>query len=169
AWTGRDRSIHLNQVTPGYFDTVGIPLLVGRLFTVHDQPNSLKVAILNDTAVRFYFREANPIGRKVSFNQKTDEYEVAGVVRDAKYQDLRKAAARMIYLPIEQPLDRINGVMVAIRGPMDTRNLVPAIRNAVRLAVPGGFVTNIATIGQQVDESLLQERLISTLSSFFGA
>ncbi len=75
----------------------------------------------------------------------------------------------MVYLPIEQPLDRITGVMVAIRGSVDARSLVPAIRNDVRLAVPGGFVTNIAAIDQQVNESLVEERLVSMLASFFGA
>jgi predicted permease len=167
----RDRAIRLNQVTPGYFDTLGIRLLAGRLFTRNDQSNSLKVAVLNDTAARFYFGEANPIGRTVSFPRQrvSDEYEVIGVARDTKYENLRKPAERMVYLPIDQPLDRINGVTVAIRGSMDTRSLVPAIRNDVRLAVPGGFVTNVATIGQQVDESLIQERLISMLASFFGA
>src|SRR5207249_12025364 len=141
------------------------------LFMLQDQSNSLKVAVLNDTAARFYFGEASPIGRKVRFpgQRVTDEYEVVGVARDTRYENLRNPAERMVYLPVEQPLDRISGVTVAIRSSLDARSLVPSIRDDVRLAVPGGFVTNIATIGQQVDESLVQERLVSVLASFVGA
>ena len=136
----RDSGIHLNHVTPGYFDTLGIRLLAGRLFAPRDQSNSLKVAILNDTAARFYFGEVSPIGRKVSFPGQvvTDEYEVVGVTRDTRYENLRSEAERMVYLPIGQPIDRITGVMLSIRGSVDARSLVPAIRNEVRLAVPDG-------------------------------
>jgi len=99
----------------------------------------------------------------------TDEYELVGIVRDAKYQNLRNPADRMVYLPISQSLDRIGGLMVAVRSAVDSRSLLTAIRNEVRAAIPGGFVTEIATIEQQLDESLVQERLVSMLASFFGA
>src|SRR5260370_10653162 len=101
----------------------------GGRVTPRDQSNSLKVAILNDTAARFYFGEVSPIGRKVSFpgQDVTDEYEVVGVTRDTRYENLRSEAERMEYLPIAQPIDRITGVMVAIDASVAARMLVPAI------------------------------------------
>jgi ABC-type antimicrobial peptide transport system permease subunit len=128
------------------------------------------VAILNETAARTYFAESNPIGRKVSFpgQDVEDEYEIVGVVRDARYEHLRKADGRMAYLPLEQSVDRIGGVILAIRGPVDPASLVPALRDEIRLTIPEGFVTNVATLAEHVDASLVQERLVSLLASFFG-
>jgi hypothetical protein len=134
--TERDRGIHLNQVTPAYFDTVGIRLLAGRWFTARDQANSQRVAILNDAAARSDFGENDPIGRKVSFpgQRVTDQYELVGIVRDAKYQNLRNPADRMVYLPISQSLDRIGGLMVAVRSAVDARSLLP--QSATKFAPP---------------------------------
>jgi predicted permease len=165
-----DRGIRVNHVTSGVSDALGVQLVRGRLFTPADRSGSLRVAILNETAARTYFAESNPIGRKVSFpgQDVEDEYEIVGVVRDARYEHLRKADERMAYLPLEQSVDRIGGVIVAIRGTIDPASLVPALRDEIRLTIPEGFVTNVATLAQQVDASLVQERLVSMLASFFG-
>jgi predicted permease len=166
-----DRGIHLNQVTSGYFETIGIQLLMGRSFTSRDQASSPKVAILNNAAARFYFRDSNPVGKRVSFpgQRVTEDYEVVGIVSDARYESLREPAERMVYVLIQQSLDPIRGVMliVGVRG--DDGQLVPKIGEAVRRTVPGGFLTNIATVEQQIGESLVQERLLAILASFFGA
>jgi predicted permease len=165
-----DRGIRVNHVTSGVFDALGVQLVRGRLFTPADRSGSLRVAILNETAARTYFAESNPIGRKVSFpgQDVEDEYEIVGVVRDARYEHLRKADGRMAYLPLEQSVDRIGGVILAIRGPVDPASLVPALRDEIRLTIPEGFVTNVATLAEHVDASLVQERLVSLLASFFG-
>ncbi len=165
-----DRGIHLNQVTSGAFDALGVRLLRGRLFGPADRSGSLRVAILNEAAARAYFSATDPIGRKVSFpgQDVEDEYEIVGIVRDARYEDLRKTPERMAYLPLEQSVDRIAGVILAIRGAADPASFVPALRQEVRLTIPEGFVTNVATLARQVDASLVQERLVSMLASFFG-
>ena len=168
--TESDKGIHVNQVTSGAFDALGVQLVRGRIFTPADRSGSLRVTILNETAARSYFAETNPIGRKVNFpgQDVEDEYEIVGVVRDTRYEHLRKAAERMAYLPIEQSVDRITGAIVAIRSAGDPASLVPALRDEVRLTIPEGFVTNVATLARQVDASLVQERLVSMLASFFG-
>jgi predicted permease len=166
-----DRGIHLNQVTPGYFETMGIQLMMGRSFTSRDQGNSPKVAILDNAAARFYFHDSNPLGKRVSFpgQQVTDDYEIVGIVGDARYESLREPAGRMVYVPIQQSLDPIRGVVLTVDGRGNESELVLKIREAVRRTVPGGFLTNIATIEQQIGESLVQERLLAILASFFGA
>jgi predicted permease len=165
------RGIHVNQVTSGYFDTLGIPVLSGRSFTAQDRAASLRVAILNDTAVRAYFPDVSPLGRKISFpgQRVEDSYEIVGVVRDVRYVNLRQPDERMAYIPIEQAIDPLTNVMVLARSDRDPMLLVPLIRSAARETVPGGFVTRIGMMAQRVEMSLLRERLLSMLATFFGA
>jgi predicted permease len=164
------RSIHINTVTAAYFETTGIRLLSGRLFTTHDRAGSLRVAILNETAARTYFRDESPIGRKVNFpgQRVEDDYEVVGIVRDTRYKSLRTADERMAYVPMEQALDPIASMIVAVRGPGDVTRFVPPLRTTAAEVVPGGFVTRVATIEQRVEASLVRERLLSMLATFFA-
>ena len=97
------------------------------------------------------------------------EYEVVGVVRDVRYENLRTPDERMAYLPIEQSIDPIAGVVVAVRSRGDMMRLVPSIRKAAADTVPGGFVTSVATIEQRVAASLIRERMLSALASVFAA
>jgi predicted permease len=168
--SAKDRGIHINEVTAGYFGTMGIRVLSGRSFTPRDRAASPRVAILNDTAARAYFGAGDAIGRRVNFPGQPikDDYEIVGVVRDARYEDLRTADERMAYLPIEQSFDLITNAIVAVRGPGDITRLVPSIRHTARETIPGGFVTRIATIEQQLKASLVRERLLSMLAPFFA-
>lgn len=162
-----DAEIHMNQVSAGYFDTLGIGLLAGRAFTLGDQSSAPKVAILNEAAAKFYFHGENPIGRRITFpgQRITDEYEIVGVSRDTRYEDLRKADERMVYLPVSQAVDRISRLMVEIRG---RGEFASALRAAAPRLIPGGFVAKIATLDAQVNDSLATQRMVSTLASFFG-
>ena len=168
--TERDRSIHLNHVTPGYFDTFGIRLIEGRRFTPGDQPSSLRVAILNKTAVRLYFGQASPIGRLVTFpgQRIPDPYRIVGVVEDTRYDSLRREPDRMAYLPIAQSVDRLGSVIVGVRAAIEPAGLLAGVRDAAARSVPGSAVTNVITLEQQIDDSMLQERLVAMLASVFG-
>ena len=162
--------IHLNHVTAGYFDVSGLRALSGRVFTDSDRSGSLRVAILNQTAAREYFGSANPIGWKVKFSgsRAAFEYEIVGVVNDSRYESLRKADERMVYLPMTQPIDRVSQVFLAIRGSGDAPALLEAARNDVRVVVPGGFVVGSTTMAQRISDSLVQERLVALLATAFG-
>jgi predicted permease len=166
----RERGISINQVSASYFDAFGVTPLAGRVFTPGDQANSPRVAILNEIAARRAFPDSNPVGRRVNFpgQRVTAEYQVVGIVRDTRYADLRKAAEPMIYVPISQAIDPLPGITLAIRTRRQTAELLSVVRRRVREIVPGGFLTNIATVQQQVDESLLEDRLVSILASLFG-
>jgi putative ABC transport system permease protein len=166
----KDRGIRINQVTDRYFETTGIRLLAGRSFTPRDQSGSLRVAIFNETAARAYFGTESPLGRKVSFpgQRVADPFEIVGIVADARYQDLRTPDKPMVYVPLEQAIDPITGAVVFVRGAGDVTRLVPSIRASVAEAVPGGFVAGIATIEQQVKMSLVRERMLALLATFFA-
>jgi predicted permease len=167
----KDRGIHINQVTDRYFATTGIRLLTGRTFTPRDRAGSLRVAILNETAARALFGAGNPLGRKVSFPGQCiqDDYEIVGVVTDTRYRDLRTPDERMAYLPLEQAIDPIANIVLAVRGPGDVTQLTPSIRTIAGETVPGGFVSGVATIEQQVEASLVRERMLALLATFFAA
>jgi predicted permease len=167
----KDRGISVNQVTDGYFETTGIRLLAGRLFTPRDRSGSLRVAILNHTAARAFFGAESPLGRTVNFPGQwvEDDFEIVGVVADTRYKDLRTPDGRMAYLPLEQAIDPITSVSVAVRGPGDVTRLASPLRAIVTETVPGGFVTGIMTMEQQVEMSLVRERMLALLATFFAA
>jgi predicted permease len=165
-----DRYIHINQVTAGYFDTMGLEVRAGRAFNARDRASAPRVAILNESAARAYFASGSAIGRIVRFpgQRVEDPYEVVGVVRDARYETLRKPDERMAYLPIEQSIDPITEVMLAVRGEGDVTRFVAPIRDMARRSVPSGFVSRVSTLDQQVQASLTGEHLVSILATFFG-
>jgi predicted permease len=167
----KDRGVSLNQVSDGYFEATGIRLLAGRLFTPSDRSGSLRVAILNETAARAFFGAETPLGRKVSFpgQRVQDEFEIVGVVADTRYKDLRTPDQRMAYLPLEQAIDPITNVAVAVRGTGDVTRLAPSIRAIVTETVPGGLASRIATMEQNVEMSLVRERMLALLATFFAA
>jgi predicted permease len=163
--------ISINQVTESYFATTGIHLLAGRLFTSRDRSGSMRVAILNETAARGFFAQETPLGRKVNFpgQRVEDEFEIVGVVADTRYKDLRTPDDRMAYLPLEQAIDPITSAIVAVRGSGDVTRFAAPIRAIAVETVPGGFVTGITTMEQNVEMSLVRERMLALLATFFAA
>ena len=166
----QDQEIRLNQVSPGFFKTFAIGLLQGRTFNEGDNETANKVALLNETAARFYFGDRNPIGAQISFKRKSAPavYQVVGVVSDSRYNSLRVPDRRSVYLPMLQSLDQLGRLTLAVRGDGRPVDLTNAVRTALRSAGNDILVTYVATLNEQVDQSLLQERLLATLSLFFG-
>jgi putative ABC transport system permease protein len=167
----RDKGIRLNQVSPGYFQTFGVPIVQGRSFTAADNETAPRVALLNEEAVRFYFGARSPLGAQIRFAQRewlATPYEIVGVVKDARNRNLRESDRRTIYLPITQARDRLPRLTLAVRADGKPTELTSAISNELRAIGPDILLTNIATLNEQVDQSLSQERLLATLSLFFG-
>jgi predicted permease len=166
-----DAGIRLNQVTPTYFETFRMPIVKGRPFLPEDRADSARVVILNQSAARHHFGEADPIGRRVRLPKpgESGECEVIGIVADVRYESLREPVSRMAYVPLEQAFDRIGRATIAVRAAVDMTALVPAIRGEIRDHVPGGLVGSVVSVSHEVDEALLQERLVSLLATVFGA
>ena len=161
--------VHLLSVSPEYFATLGIRLAAGRAFADGDDASAPKVAIVNETAARFYFGDRNPIGRMISLSrQQPADRRIVGVTKDARHASLRTEVARSVYLPIPQSIDRINRIALTVRGDGDIATLAGPVQEAIRQSGPGLLVTNVATLQQQVDRSLLSERLMSSLAVVFG-
>jgi predicted permease len=170
ARAARDRAITLNHVSQEYFTTMGIAVRQGRSFTQRDNESAPKVALLNETAARFYFGDKSPIGAVIRFSRpyKAQPYEIVGVVRDSKHNNLREETPRLLYLPLLQPIDRLGNLTLAIRTGTRPSDLVDVIRNEIRTVGRDVLVADVATLAEQVNQSLIQERLVSILSGFFG-
>lgn len=170
--TESDKDVHLAAVSPAYFDTLGVPLLVGRRFSESDHASAPRVAILNETAVRFYFNGANPIGRKVKFvNYRRADlvYEVVGVVRDVIHDNLREPASRFVYLPLLQHVERVNRLGLAVRCSGDAMTYATPVRSEIQGPRSPLVITNVSTMKKQIGQMLFRERLVATLSMAFGS
>jgi predicted permease len=165
-----DRSIHVNQVSAGFLETMGIEVVSGRTFTSGDRGTAARVAILNASAARVYFPDGKPLGGRIGFPGQTVEepYEVVGVVRDARYETVRKPDERMAYLPVEQSLEPLTNVVLAVRGSGGAAQLLAPVRKTMAAAVPGGFVSRIATMDERLEAALVRERLLTLLAAFFA-
>jgi macrolide transport system ATP-binding/permease protein len=163
--------IHLAAISPDYFQTFGVPLLLGRTFTTRDESTAPKVAILNETAAQLYFSKGNPIGKRVRFANYPDRglvYEIVGVVKDSKHDNLREGPTRFIYLPLPQSVDRVNRLALAVRCVGNPASLVETIQQELRRVRSTILVTNVSTIEKQVELYLRPERVITLLASAFG-
>jgi ABC-type lipoprotein release transport system permease subunit len=124
------------------------------------------VAIINEAMARYYFGGGNPIGKYVTFDGDSQPYEIVGVAGNAKYFEIREPALRTVYLNTFQC--RRPESAFAIRTSTDPETVAPAVRRAVRELLKTVPVTKVTTLAEQVDASIVPERLIATLSGLFG-
>jgi len=162
---------HMNFLSPGYFKTMDVPLLQGRDFRPSDQgKDAPKVCIINEKFARKYFPEGRAVGHRVGMGgdpgTKTD-IEVVGVFRDMKYEGLRDETPIEMVRPYEQE-DFTLGAWVYIRTARDPEQVFSGARHAMQQIDPTLPIVDMKTLEKQVDNSLVTERLVATLSSAFG-
>ncbi|HEV2381807.1 MAG TPA: ABC transporter permease [Terriglobia bacterium] len=166
---GEDMDADINSVGPAFFDTLRTPLLLGRDFGLGDRRDSPPVAIVNQAMARRFWGGRSPIGRRFGWGQgrRKAEYNVVGVVGDAKYLSLREKAPPTAYLCALQSKDW-GGVTFEVRTAASPSGFTPQIRDLLRGVDSRLTAPEAKPLAEQVDESLYQEKLVSTLSSFFG-
>jgi predicted permease len=157
---------HRNMVSPDYFGTTGIPLLAGRDFDSRDNGNTPKVAIVNESFTKDIFGSESPIGKRLGYgpSQNSGPVEIVGVAADSKYDSLREQHVPMIYLPYRQFSPQAMTFELRVSG--ISNSLLPAIRHLAGSTVP---ITDVTTLAEQVGQSLIQERLLTLLTSCFAA
>jgi predicted permease len=160
---------NFSSLSPGYFATVGMPLLLGRDFTAADRWGAHKVAIVNETFARHYFQNDNPLGRRLGLNRDGGaDIEIVGVAKDAKYDSLRGKNQQFVYLPYLQ--DEAPGYITAdIRTALAPEAVMPSLRREVAKVDPNLALFDLETMDARVNESLFAERVIATLCASFGA
>jgi predicted permease len=176
AWLdGADSSQQINtalsRVSPGYFKTMGTPLLAGRDFSDSDADASTKYAIVNESFARKLSGEDSVLGRRF-WIEKTPydperQYEIVGVVKDTKYDDIHSDFAPIAFLSMVQAPRFGTYDQVLIRSNEPMAGLVSSIKRAVGEVSPEINIS-FQVLQEQIHESLLRERLMATLSGFFG-
>ena len=163
--------VFLNQVSDRYFETLGMQLLAGRDFNAHDTASSPTVALVNESFAKKHFHGQNPIGRRYRAEQGNklgDPVEIIGLVRDAKYFDLREDFHPTVYVASSQSANP--GKIVTFELRAAAGNATAMIQEA-KLAVgtiDADASLQFRTLAGQFDESLARERMLATLSGFFG-
>ena len=166
-----DREVQTINVTPGYFQTMGLILQAGRDFTWQETPKKDrgfgKVAVINKTLAQQYFGNSSPLGQHFGWGDPAKEsvkydIEIVGVANDAKYGKLREKTRPLIYFPT------YGGTLLVVRG-LSTTVSPEAIRQQVQSIDRSLEILTIQTVPRLVDFELSQERLLAKLSSFFSA
>jgi len=159
--------VSLNTVASGYFETFQTPLLAGRDFTSADATGA-RVVIVNEAMVRHYLSGREPLGKHVWFDGDSQPYQIIGVVADAKYQDVRTPAPATIYFYYFRQR-RIESADFAVRASVSSLSIAPEARRVIEDALGSPSVKRVTTLADQVDASIVPERLLATLAAFFGA
>ena len=167
-------------VGPNFFETMRIPFLIGRGFTASDFKLSVAnegagatsaptPVIVNQAFVEKYLGKENPLGKQFGQDEASADgpanpgFEIIGVVRDAKYNDLRREIHAMLYMP-----QRFGGATFELRTAADPQAILPAVREAVAQVSTNLPLFDVKTESEQIDRLLFQERLVARLSGFFA-
>jgi len=167
----RDDHARFDEVGPGYFSIVGIPILLGRDIGPQDVASAESVCVVNETFAKFYFAGANPIGKHVTdeFPDTRKTFVIVGVARDARDHSLRRDVFRRFYLAARQPLGEYTPFLqYELRTFGDPGAVIQAARRAVLSFDPSIPIGSAKTMDMLLDDTLRQERLVAQLSTVFG-
>jgi len=154
-------------VSPGYFTTMGIPLLLGRDIDDRDILSARDVMVVNETFAKYFFGSENPIGRRVGTKEGLYQWEIIGVVKNSKYTGLREGPIRMIYVPA-RPGPWASRTVVHLRTSGNAVALTSSLRQKIQDLDKTAAIYDLQTVQEEVDRSLLRERLVGTVTGLFG-
>jgi predicted permease len=156
-------------IAPRFFETAGIPMLLGRDFTEWDAEKAPRVAIVNETMAHFFFGDENPIGKHFGmYGEVGTPWEIVGVVKAARYWSPRTENQGVCFMPYRQYLGFVRTMCVLVRTVGDPTPIAAEIRQELREIDPNLPVLRINTMKEHLNEVLGKERLIAVLSGAFG-
>ncbi len=158
----------VNSVGPGFFETMGIPIILGRGIGEGDTATAPQVAVVNEQFVRKYLSSGSPIGGQFSLGTDRPAVEIVGVAGDAKFSDLRAEIPPTIYTPYLQEIKFMSDMYFEVRTAGDPLALVPAVRRVSVSMDPNLALFDVKSQVEQINQSLFQERLFARLTSVFG-
>ncbi|MEO8596660.1 MAG: ABC transporter permease [Candidatus Solibacter sp.] len=161
-----DPSIWINPVSPNYFETVGIPLVMGRGFGPQDHAGSPHVAVVTDALARFYFPGQNALGKRYIERDGGEAVEIVGVARDVKFVSPRDAPIRMAFLSRSQSPGSIGYVQVRTEGSPEA--LVTPVRRAILEVEPKISLRGPDPLSRVLEQILSRDMLLSRASALFG-
>ncbi len=162
---------YMNRVSPGYFKTLSTPLIAGRDFDNHDTLTSPMVAIVNERFVHKLLGAGNPIGQRfrieVGVGEPDPTYEIVGVVKDTKYGDVHDELPPIAYFPDMQEPKTGQGDQFIVRSNLPLPDLISDLKQIIGGINPA-IDLDFHTLRATIEESLIRDRLMATLSGFFG-
>jgi predicted permease len=166
---GESRTVRNNTVGQDFFAVMGIPLLLGRGFGPQDTDKSQRVAVISESMAKRFFPSGSPLGKRFGIDgpQSSDRIEVIGVVRDAKYGTLTEEFRPMAFYLHTQQTGPLSNFVVRYSG--SSNSVVPQIRQTIRQVNRNLPVDDVVSFSDHVGRSLVQQKLVARLASFFGA
>jgi len=165
------KNTSLSRIGPDYFKTLQIPLFAGRDFDSRDKVNTPKVAIVNEAFTREFLSGKNPVGHRFWIAATPGEpdtpYEIVGMVGNTKYEDLREEFIPIAYYASTQDDGAGAGAQMLIRSRLPQAETVAAIKNVLNEINPSLSV-RFEGLKPMIEATILRERLLATLSFFFG-
>jgi predicted permease len=168
-----DSNSRYNEVGPGYFRTLGEPLIAGREFTAADAAGAPKVAIVNEAFAKKFNLGRDAVGKRMSDSSHSEsaaenlDVEIVGLVQDAKYSDVKRAVPPVFFRPYRQD-ERLGRISFYVRTASDPAQLLRAIPATMARLDPNLPVVELKTLPQQVQDNVYLDRMISTLAGAFA-
>jgi predicted permease len=167
---GEDMQAYMNGISPGYWKTMGVPMLAGRDFDDRDQGEKINVAIVNQKFAQHFFGQQSPIGRYIGFGdgpKSKQDIQIVGLVADSLYEGPRDGVHRQVFVPLSQS-DFPASAALYIRTSKGSMEMFNAVRQTVRQHDADLPIYAMKTLDRQLDETLSTERMIAALSASFG-
>jgi predicted permease len=163
--TGKGRVALMGVVRPGYFRTLGIPILRGRDFSLLDTPGAPRVAIVNEAAAIAYWPGQNPVGKRIRFFGENAPVEVAGLARNANYQTIGEPPQAFVYVSLIQYY--FSTAVLYVRTAGDPNLVTASVRREVQ-SLDRNLLLQSETTQTTIRESLWAQRLSASLLAVFG-
>src|SRR5262245_11186585 len=160
-----------NLLSPGYFQTLGIPLLAGRDFTLADAQETPRVAIVNEAFAKKFNLGANPVGKRMGDDggQSPLTIEIVGLMKNAKYSQVKDEIPPVFVRPYRQDLQRLGQMIFYVRTSGDPAQFLSNISKVIARLDPNLPVRDLNTVPKQIQENVFLDRFISVLSASFAA
>jgi predicted permease len=165
-----EMTVSQNSIGPNYFSTMGIPLLKGREFNTSDVSNSQKVAVINESMVRRFFSDRDPVGLKFTFgggDKAVPDIQIVGIVKDSKHADVREQVKPFVYTPYSQ-FERLGDITFYVKTKQGIGAMTASLRSEVQGLDANIPIFNLKTLEQQIDESLFGDKFMTLLSICFA-
>jgi predicted permease len=161
---GEQPTVEYNEVGPGYFASLGIPLVWGREFTRADNETAPLVAVVNETMAALFWRGEDPVGKLLQVKDRT--MRVVGVVRTTKYRSFMEPPRPFFYVPLRQNFSA--GVDIFIRTQQGVETMAPALARELHALDPALAAREVITMREAVDRSTSAQRIAVTLLGVCG-
>ncbi|HEU4875903.1 MAG TPA: ABC transporter permease [Pyrinomonadaceae bacterium] len=166
---GQSRTLRNNIVGPDFFAVMGLPLVQGRTFGPQDTKTAQKVAVVSESMAQRFFPSGSPLGQRFGLGPSTtpEDIEVIGVVKDAKYGNLKEQFRPMAFYPYTQvPPDVLNNLVVRFSGPESV--VLPQVRRTIKQINRNLPIDDVVSLSDHIGRSLVQQKLVARLATFFG-